>query len=98
MNIRGLGYVGFGAPDPSQWLKFGTEIVGAMPARALPGEAWGMPMDPTSGPASKGSGVGPDGSVYLKIDHRQWRIAIHPSESNAGVLYLGLEVASALRN
>ncbi|MBK8289513.1 MAG: VOC family protein [Cellvibrionales bacterium] len=96
MNIRGLGYVGFGAPDPSQWLKFGTEIVGAMPARALPGEAWGMPMDPTSGPASKGSGVGPDGSVYLKIDHRQWRIAIHPSESNAGVLYLGLEVASAL--
>ena len=36
MKIKGLGYVGYGAPDPSQWLKFGTEIIGAMPARALP--------------------------------------------------------------
>ena len=94
MKIRGLGYVGFGAPDPSQWLTYGTEIIGAMPARALPGEAWGMPMDPTSGPASKGSGVGPDGSVYLKVDQRQWRIAIHPSETNAGIMYIGLEVAT----
>ncbi len=94
MNIRGLGYVGFGAPDPSQWLTFGTEIIGAMPARALPGEAWGMPMDPTSGPASKGSGVGSDGSVYLKIDDRQWRIAVHPNKENHGIMYIGLEVAS----
>lgn len=94
MNIRGLGYVGYGAPDPSQWLTYGTEIIGAMPARALPGEAWGIPMDPTSGPASKGTGVGPDGSVYLKLDQRQWRIAIHPSQTNAGILYMGLEVAS----
>lgn len=93
-KVKGLGYLGFGAPDPSQWMKYGTEIIGAMPARALPGESFGVPMDPTSGPASKGSGVGPDGSVYLKMDHRQWRIAVHPHQTNAGILYVGLEVAS----
>ena len=95
MNIRGLGYVGVGAPDPKQWLDYGVNILGLMPARALPGEAWGMPMDPTSGPASDGSGVGEDGAVYLKMDDRQWRIAVHPSKDNAGIMYIGLEVASA---
>jgi len=94
MKIRGLGYVGFGAPDPKQWLKFGVDIIGAMPARALPGESWGMPMDPTSGPASKGSGVGADGSVYLKFDDYQWRIAVHPHPTQRGILYIGFELAS----
>lgn len=95
MKIRGLGYVGFGAPDPKEWLKFGTDIIGAMPARALPGESWGVPMDPTSGPASKGSGVGADGSVYLKFDDYQWRIAVHPHATQRGILYIGFELASA---
>ena len=93
MDIKALGYVGYGAPDPKEWLKYGTEIIGAMPARAVPGESWGMPMDPTSGPESGGSGVAPDGSVYLKFDDRQWRIGIHPSEDNAGIMYIGFEVA-----
>ena len=92
MEIKGLGYIGVGAKDPSQWLAFGTNIIGAMPARALPGEDWGMPMDPTAGPASGGSGVGSDGSVYLKTDDRQWRIAIHPNTDNQGIMYLGFEV------
>lgn len=92
MQIKALGYVGFGAPDPKAWLAYGTGIIGAMPARAVPGESWGVPMDPTSGPASKGTGVAPDGSVYLKFDDRQWRVAIHPSKDNAGVMYMGLEV------
>jgi 3,4-dihydroxy-9,10-secoandrosta-1,3,5(10)-triene-9,17-dione 4,5-dioxygenase len=92
MNIRSLAYVGYGAPDPSQWLEYGTQILGLMPARALPGESWGMPMDPTSGPASAGSGVAEDGSVYLKMDDWQWRIGLHPHATNAGLLYLGLEV------
>lgn len=95
MKIRGLGYVGFGAPDPKQWLEFGTKIIGAMPARALPGESWGTPMIAGSGPASKGSGIGPDGSVYLKFDEHQWRIAVHPHPTNRGILYIGFEVASA---
>ncbi len=94
MNIRGLGYVGIGAPDPKQWLDFATEIIGAMPARCLPGESWGMPMDPTSGPASGGSGVGEDGSVYLKFDDYQWRVAVHPDKENYGLLYIGFELGS----
>lgn len=93
MKVRSLGYIGFGAPDPKQWLDYGVNIIGAMPARAYPGEDWGMPMDPTSGPASAGSGVAPDGSVYLKLDERQWRIGIHPSEDNAGIMYMGFEMA-----
>jgi len=96
MEIKALGYVGYGAPDPKAWLKYGTDIIGAMPARAIPGESWGIPMDPTSGPASGGKGVGPDGSVYLKFDERQWRVAIHPSKDNAGVMYIGLEVGGVV--
>ena len=26
MEIKSLGYIGFGAKDPQEWLKFGTEI------------------------------------------------------------------------
>jgi len=96
MNIRGLGYVGFGAPDPKAWLTYGTEIIGAMPARCLPGEAWGTPMDPTSGPASDGKGIGEDGSVYLKFDDYQWRIAVHPNETNRGIMYIGFELGDPL--
>lgn len=96
MKIKALGYVGYGAPDPKAWLKYGTDIIGAMPARAVPGESWGIPMDPTSGPASKGTGVAPDGSVFLKFDDRQWRVAVHPSKDNAGIMYIGLEVAGVL--
>jgi len=93
MDIRSLGYVGFGAPDPQQWLTYATEVLGLMPARACAGEDWGVPrIGP--GPASGGSGVAPDGSVYLKMDEQQWRIAIHPSEQTRGLMYLGLEVES----
>jgi 3,4-dihydroxy-9,10-secoandrosta-1,3,5(10)-triene-9,17-dione 4,5-dioxygenase len=94
MKVLSLGYLGIGAPDPQQWLTYGTEILGLMPARALPGEDWGVPMV-GSGPASGGSGVGEDGSVYLKMDEQQWRIAVHPSQDNAGLMYMGLELAGA---
>ena len=43
MEIKSLGYIGFGAKDPLEWLKFGTDIIGMMPARAVPGESWGFP-------------------------------------------------------
>ena len=36
MEIKSLGYIGFGAKNPLEWLKFGTEILGMMPARAVP--------------------------------------------------------------
>ncbi|WP_321808836.1 VOC family protein [Burkholderia sp. BCC1993] len=93
MNIRGLGYVGFGAPDPRIWLQFTTGVLGLMPARAVAGEAWGTPASPGSGPVSAGTGIAPDGSVYLKVDDWQWRIAAHPA-AKQGLLYFGLELDS----
>lgn len=93
MKIKSLGYIGIAAPDPAQWLAFATGIVGAMPARALPGESWGMPADPANpGPASGGRGIAADGSAYLKLDDWQWRVAVHPAPSRRGIAYLGLEV------
>lgn len=90
-RITALGYVGIESPDPGAWLPFATGIVGLMPARALPGEAFARAGAPDSGPASAGSGRAADGSVYLKGDERQWRIAIHPGERSA-LAYLGLEL------
>jgi len=96
MEIRALGYVGTGAPDPRACLDYATRIIGLMPARACPGEDWGMPALPGSGPASAGSGLAADGSVYLKLDDWQWRIAVHPRPGRAGLMYLGLELAGPL--
>lgn len=92
MPVRSLGYVGFNAPDPAVWLDYATNIIGLMPARACAGEDWGIPMVPESGPKSAGSGTSEDGSVYLKLDDWQWRIAIHPHETDRGIRYIGLEV------
>ncbi len=91
MKLHGLGYIGFTAPDPAAWLHFGTDVLGLMPARVLPGESSAIPGVAETGPASGGSGVAPDGSVYLKMDDRQWRIAIHPGDA-AGIAYLGFQV------
>lgn len=92
MSIRSLGYVGFGAPDPMVWLDYATKIIGLMPARACAGEDWGIPAIPGAGPKSGGSGIADDGSIYLKMDEWQWRIAVHPDEENRGIKYLGFEV------
>ena len=92
MKLHGLGYVGLTAPDPGALMSFWTDVVGMMPAKALPGEGFGNPMVPGSEPASGGSGLAPDGSIYLKMDDYQWRIAVHPG-SASGVAYLGFEVA-----
>lgn len=94
MKLYGLGYAGFTLPDPGAWLGFATDVLGMMPARALPGEQFANPLITGSGPASGGSGVAPDGSVFLKMDDHQWRIAIHPGE-RPGVAYLGFQLADA---
>jgi 3,4-dihydroxy-9,10-secoandrosta-1,3,5(10)-triene-9,17-dione 4,5-dioxygenase len=92
MQIRQLGYMGLQAPDPKAWLDFATRVVGLMPARVLPGEPWGMPGQPGSGPPSGGSGVATDGSVFLKVDDWQWRVAVY-ADATPGIRYLGFEVA-----
>ena len=91
MKLHGLGYIGLKASDPSALLSFWTDVVGMMPARALPGESFGSPSVTGSGPVSGGSGKAPDGSIYLKMDDYQWRIGIHP-DSTSGLAYLGFEV------
>lgn len=91
MEIRQLGYVGLSGSDPKAWLDFATRILGLQPARVLPGETWGLPGMPNPGAPSGGSGVAPDGSVYLKMDDWQWRVALHPGDG-PGVRYLGFEL------
>ena len=93
MEIKSLGYLGINSKDPLSWLKFSTEILGMMPARAVPGESWGMPADPDFKIASKGTGIADDGSVYLKLDKHQWRVGVHPSKEE-GIAYVGFEVES----
>ncbi len=57
MEIRQLGYVGLEGPDPKAWLDFATRVGGLMPARVVPGEAWGpaLPGLPRSGPTGRHS-------------------------------------------
>lgn len=93
MNIKSLGYLGIASPSPAQWLSYAVDVVGMMPARAIPGEGWGTPQSATQHNAT---GVAADGSVYLKMDDRQWRIAVHPSDQREGLAYLGLEVEDKL--
>ncbi|MBW2269397.1 MAG: VOC family protein [Deltaproteobacteria bacterium] len=88
MDIRGLGYVGFESPDPKQWLEFATGVIGMMPARSIPGES---AIAPGQEPPSGGSGLAPDGTAFLKMDERRWRVAVHPGET-AGLRYVGFEV------
>jgi len=89
VNIKSVGYMGIGAADPSSWLAFGVDVMGMMPARAIPGQGWGVPQHTE---LKTTDGMGPDGSVYLKMDERQWRLAVHPTQGREGLLYLGLEV------
>lgn len=96
MAVSSLGYMGIKSRNPRAWLDLCVDQLGMMPARALPGESWGVPGDPSSpGPASAGSGTGPDGSVYLKMDEWQWRVAVHKSEDSEGLAYLGFDTDTA---
>ncbi|MEE2665013.1 MAG: VOC family protein [Myxococcota bacterium] len=44
-------------------------------------------------PARAAPGMPADGTAYLKLDSRQWRLAVHPSEA-PGLAYLGFELRS----
>lgn len=90
MEIKSLAYLGIGSTAPREWLQFGTETLGMMPARAIPGKGWGVLGAPR--PLSEQTGIAADGSVYLKMDERQWRIAVHPHSRNGALLYLGMEL------
>ena len=89
MQIKAIAYLGIGSTAPLEWLKYGTDVLGMMPARAIPGMGWGFPGVPRA--ASEQTGIAADGSVYLKMDDRQWRIAVHPHAKNGALLYIGME-------
>lgn len=96
MAISSLGYLGITSRDPQAWLRLGVDLLGMVPAHALPGEYRGLPGDPGSpGPASRGSGSGPDGSVYLKLDDWEWRVAVHRTDGPEGLAYLGFDTENA---
>jgi len=84
---RGLGYVGVAAPDLEAWRAFATQVCGMMPAPIPPRSAGGMPPRPD--PAA--DGVGQDGTLFLKLDDYQWRLAVHPG-AEPGLRYLGFEL------
>lgn len=87
LPLGGLGYVGIRTPTPIVWRDFATKVCRLEPALIPPGpRAAGMPVA-----APDAQGVAADGSVYLKMDRRQWRIAVHPAEES-GLAYLGFEV------
>ena len=84
MQIMGQGYIGVGVQQPEAMLEYATDVLGLMPAREVPGEA------------GSASHLGKDGSVYLKLDDWQWRIALHPSDTTGKLLYLGFELRGEL--
>lgn len=91
VSLAGLGYVGVEAPDPVAWRDFATRICGFTPSWIVPGpRTGGIPL-----PSPEAAGIAADGTAYLKMDRRQWRLAVHPS-SQPGLAYLGFEVRSAL--
>lgn len=89
-KLAGLGYVGIRASDPSGWRDFATSVCGLEPALIPPGpRAAGLAV-----PRPQAEGVADDGSVFLKMDRRQWRVAVHPcAEEDQGLDYLGFELA-----
>jgi len=86
MKLRSLGYIGVEGPNPEDWLSFATEVCGLTPASLVPGE------DPTGSPSADGTSK--DGTVYLKMDERQWRLAVHPAEQ-PGLRYMGFELGNS---
>ena len=84
---RGLGYVGVEAPDLEAWRNFALGVCGMMPARVPPGASDELPRRPN--PDARG--LGADGTLYLKLDDHQWRLAIHPGDQ-PGIRYVGLEL------
>jgi 2,3-dihydroxybiphenyl 1,2-dioxygenase len=70
MDIIGIGYLGFEAPDPAAWREFGNDILGTT--------EW------TSAEAV-------DDTVYLRMDDRRYRMAIHPGPDHR-LAYIGWEL------
>lgn len=90
LAYRGLGYVGVATPDPKAFRDFATDVCGLMPSSVLPGpRPASVPV-----PSPDAHGIADDGTAYLKLDERQWRVAAHPGDA-PGLRYFGLELEDA---
>jgi 2,3-dihydroxybiphenyl 1,2-dioxygenase len=87
LGWNGLGYAGVVAPDPLAWRDYATRVCGFLPSEILPGP---RPQG-LARPTPEAGGIAPDGTCFLKLDRRQWRLAIHPGET-PGLAYLGFEL------
>jgi 2,3-dihydroxybiphenyl 1,2-dioxygenase len=82
MDIRGLGYVGINSPNFKEWETWGPKVIGF---------GIGDPM-PTVSALDRPAGQRDDGTIYLRMDDRRWRLAIHPAERDE-IAYIGWEMA-----
>jgi 3,4-dihydroxy-9,10-secoandrosta-1,3,5(10)-triene-9,17-dione 4,5-dioxygenase len=95
VQLAGLGYVGIAAPDPVAWRDFAVDVCGLVPSAIVPGpRPQGLAL-----PSPDAGGIAPDGTAFLKMDRRQWRIAVHRADPSGrfgqpGLAYLGFELRS----
>ncbi|MCU1360030.1 MAG: glyoxalase/bleomycin resistance protein/dioxygenase [Ilumatobacteraceae bacterium] len=82
MEIRALGYLGISSPNAAKWATWGPEIMGF---------GTNDPMPAVS--AVTNDDIDDDGTVYLRMDDRRWRIAVHPGEREGELAYVGWELA-----
>jgi extradiol dioxygenase len=86
MDIRALGYVGIKSPNYKAWETWGPKVIGF---------GIGDPM-PAVSALDKPPGLLDDGTVYLRMDDRRWRIAVHPGEREGELAYIGWELSDRI--
>ncbi|MGH7897781.1 MAG: 2,3-dihydroxybiphenyl 1,2-dioxygenase [Candidatus Binatia bacterium] len=86
MDIRGLGYIGLSSPNAKEWATWGPEIMGFGIGDPVPD------VSALAGPAR----LRDDGTVYLRMDDRRWRIAVHPGVREGELAYVGWEVSDRI--
>ncbi|MGH7858405.1 MAG: hypothetical protein ACREQY_13860 [Candidatus Binatia bacterium] len=83
MDIRGLGYIGIRSPNAKAWERWGPEIMGF---------GTGDPTPEVSALVDPGRPAD-DATVYLRMDDRRWRLAVHPGQREGELAYVGWELA-----
>jgi 2,3-dihydroxybiphenyl 1,2-dioxygenase len=86
MDIRGLGYVGINSLNYRAWQSWGPEVIGF---------GIGDPM-PAVASLETPLGLRDDGTVYLRMDDRRWRLAVHPGDQEGQLAYIGWELADRI--
>jgi len=82
MEIRGLGYIGIKSPNYAAWEKWGPQIMGFGTNDPIP-EVSALVRNPDAAD---------NGTVYLRMDDRRWRLAVHPGKREGELAYVGWEL------